>query len=173
MRRLAMRFAAGIGALTLVGTMAACANRPGTAATVGADRITVTQVDEMIAALPEELRTQSVVGHPSVVLNIEMRARAAQQVADDIGFEDLRVQAERSVDETPLPEEFRGDAAVRELLVSQEEALVLREHMGVLEMEEAFAEIPVTVNPRYGMTGLEELHQLRNTSLSLPAGSPE
>lgn len=173
MKRLVMRFAAGIGALSLAGTMTACVPRPNTAATVGTDRITIGQINEVIDNLPQELRTQTVVGNPSVILNIEMRALAAQQVAAEVGVDDLRAQATQRLADLPVPAELLSDDTVRDLLVAQEEIEALKEHMGTRAMEEAFADIPVTVNPRYGMTGLEELQALRNTSLSKPAGAPE
>lgn len=173
MRRFTLRIAAAIGAMALAGSMTACATRPSTAATVGPERITVAEVDELIDGLPPELRDQSVVGHPSVVLNIWMRSVAAQQVAEQRGIDDLSAQAYQSVAELAVPDEFRNDPEVRQLLIAQEETNVLRERIGAQAMEESFARIPVTVNPRYGMTGLEELQSLRNTSLSKRAGQPE
>lgn len=173
MTRLTTKIVAGIAAIALVGSMSACAARPSTAATVGPERITVGEVDELIAGLPDELRDETIVGHPSVVLNIRMRAVAAQQVAEQRGINDLYALASQNVAQIDLPDEFRTDPEVRTLLISQEETNALREQIGTREMEEAFARIPVTVNPRYGMTGLEELQTLRNTSLSKPAGQPE
>lgn len=173
MTRLTTKIVAGIGAIALVGSMAACTDRPSTAAIVGPERITVAEVDGFIEGLPDQLREETIVGHPSVVLNIRMRSVAAQQVAEQRGITNLYALASDNVAKMPLPEQFRDDQEVRKLLIAQEETNALREQIGTQEMDRAFARIPVKVNPRYGMTGLEELQSLRNSSLSKPAGQPE
>ncbi|WP_432558942.1 hypothetical protein [Granulicoccus sp. GXG6511] len=172
MTRLTMRIVAGLGALALVGTMTAC-SRPTTAATVGSERITVAEVQELTDGLPVQVRAQPGRGQESQVLNLRMRALAARQVAEQRGIQDLQPLAETAVAQLQMPDELRADPELRSLLISEAEAFVLREHIGTQQMEEAFARIPVTVNPRYGFTGLEHFETVRNTSLSKRAGQPE
>lgn len=168
MTRLSMRIAAGIGALALAGSMSACADRPTTAATVGGERITVAEVDEVMAGLPEQIEA-----HPSAVLNIQMRSLAARQVAQQRGITNLRALAEQQTAQLRVPEELITDPEFRSLIIAQEEARALEQQLGTNAVNQAFERIPVTVNPRYGVTGLEELQTLRNTSLSRRAGSPQ
>lgn len=172
MTRLRMRIIAGIGALALAGTMTACA-RPTTAATVGAERITVAEVNDLANGLPDQVRAQPGRGQESQVLSLQMRAMAARQVAEERGVENLRPLAETAVAEVQMPDELRSDPELHALLISEAETFVLLEHIGTQEMETAFARIPVTVNPRYGFTGLESLETIRNMSLSKRAGQPE
>lgn len=166
MRRLMTRIVAGVGALVVAGLMTACAPRPTTAALVGPQRIAVSEVTQLIDSLPENLRTQSALGHPSVVLSIRMRGLAAEQVAQQRGITNLEGLAEKSVAELPVPEELRHNEGIETLLIAQEKTAVLADQIGAQEMESAFQRIPVTINPRFGLTGLGELESLHNTSLS-------
>lgn len=172
MTRFMTRVVAGIGALALAGTMTAC-SRPSTAAVVGGERISVAEVTELTEGLPDALQAQPGAPLESLVLNLRMRSVAAEQIAEEHGVTDLVAQAEAAVAQLDMPEELANDPEFRTLLLSEAETLVLREHMGTQEVERALAAVPVTVNPRYGLTGLEPFDTVRNSSLSKRAGQPE
>ncbi|MDO5500209.1 MAG: hypothetical protein Q4F67_11090 [Propionibacteriaceae bacterium] len=168
MTRLTMRIAAGIGAIALAGSMTACANTASTAATVGGERITVTELNQLMEGLPETLEA-----HPSVVLNIKMRGLAAEQVAEERGLSDLRARAEEQLARGGVPAELMADPEVRTLLMAEANTMALEQEIGTGEVNQAFGRIPVTTNPRYGLVGLDQVQQLRNTSLSKPASAPQ
>ena len=175
MARRIRRIVAALGALVVALAMTACAGRAGTAATVGPERITVSQVERTTDALTA-LYGQ-VPGLASYVLNVKMRAIAAEQVTAAQGV-DLRAEAERELSIQDLPAGgAEEEAAVREFLVSIQEIELLEANLAATSIKTEFANIPVTVNPRYGLSGLEEMRLdqnrlpvLQNPSLSKPAG---
>lgn len=181
MTRLTTRIAAGIGALALVGTLSACAQSPSTAATVGGQRITVADVDRTVAALPAEVKLQAPAEvHPSKVLSVKMRAAAAEQVAQARGIE-LRQLTEAELSDVEFIPAVEASPEARDFVFAMTEIELLQQRLGAPAVEAEFARIPVTVNPRYGLTGLENVGingsrtapLLRNTSLSKPAGGPQ
>lgn len=181
MTRLTTRIAAGFGALLLGASMTACTGRASTAAVVGGQRITVQEIDEYAAGLPEELRTSApALTHPSFVLSTRMRALAAQQIAAQNGIPNLRAETERMLAGEQISPIIQNDPEARMLLVETNEVNVLAERLNPEAVNAAFARMPVEVNPRYGITGLEPVGvsqtdpvpQLRNPSLSRPAGGP-
>lgn len=181
MTRLTTRIAAGLGAIALLGSLSACAGAPGTAATVGDQRITVAEVDQIVRDLPAPIKQQAPgLAHPSYVLNVKMRAVAAEQLARerDVPLQALTEQALAESDLMPIVAE---NPAARELAFGEAEVQVLSQRLGAPVVAAGFAEIPVKVNPRYGMSGLEPVELLddgaapliRNSSLSQPAGGPQ
>ncbi|MDO5681727.1 MAG: hypothetical protein Q4G46_02705 [Propionibacteriaceae bacterium] len=172
MTRFSTRIVAGVGALALIGTMSAC-SRPSTAATVGTERITVAEVTEITDNLPAELRAQPGTPWQSWALSLRMRGLAAEQIAAKHGITNIRQQAEARVAAEELPAEVTQNEHLMSLFVAEAEEKVLSQHIGTAETQAAFATVPVKVNPRYGLTGLEPFETLRNPSLSKRAGQPE
>lgn len=179
MTRHITRITAGLAAVALTASMTACAGRPSTAAVVGSQRITVAEIEEAAEGLPDQLKqAEPAVAHPSFVLNAKMRSIAAQQVATGQGIANLRAQTEQLLAGQNISPIITSDPEARELLVQTNEVQVLAEQIGAERLTEGFAQIPVQVNPRYGITGLEQVGvapgapfpQLRNPSLSKPAG---
>lgn len=175
MARRTARIAAALVALVLAVSMTACAGRPGTAATVGPERISVTEVEETTNELTALYGP--VPGLASFVLNVKMRARAAEQVAaaDQL---DLRAAAEQALSAQGAPAGGDLSNVLREFALNATEVEVLETAMGAEELAASFADVPVTVNPRYGLTGLEamqfderQLPVVANPSLSKPHGA--
>jgi hypothetical protein len=176
MARRISRIVAALGALALALAMTGCAGRPGTAATVGPERISVTKVQQTTDALTA-LYGQ-VPGLASYVLNVKMRATAAEQITAAQGV-DLRAEAERELSIQDLPA-GGAESDVRDFLVSIQEIELLESNLAATSIKAEFAKIPVTVNPRYGLSGLEEMRLdanrlpvLANPSLSKPHGAVE
>lgn len=174
-----MRITAGLAAVALTASLTACAGRPSTAAVVGSQRIAVAEIEQAAEGLPDQLKqAEPAVTHPSFVLNATMRSIAAQQVAADHGITDLRAQTERVLAGQNISPIITDDPEAQELLVQTNEVQVLAEQIGAERLNDGFAQIPVEVNPRYGITGLEQVGvapgapfpQLRNPSLSKSAG---
>lgn len=179
MTRLTTRIAAGIGALALTASMTACGGRASTAAVVGDQRITVAEVENLAGGLPEQLIQGSpAIAHPSFVLSTKMRSLAAEQVAAELGVPNLRAETEKMLARDQISPVIANDAEARELLVQVAEVDLLAQQIGPDNINRAFARVPVEVNPRFGVSGLEALPvnqgdvlpQLRNPSLSKPAG---
>lgn len=177
MARRTTRIAAALGTLVLAASMTACAGRPGTAATVGSERIAVSEVNEVSDALSQLYGP--VPGLPSYVLNVKMRASAAEQVAAGEGI-DLGAAAEQALGAQDAPPAGGVSAVLRDFAVDSTQVEVLASEIGAGAMEERFAEIPVTVNPRFGLTGLEpmrfnenQLPVVANPSLSKPHGAAQ
>lgn len=175
MTRRTMRIAAALGSLVLAASMTACAGRGGTAATVGGERITVSEVEQTTEALAE--LQGSVPGLSSLVLNVKMRGTAAEQIAAAQGI-NLRERAEKSYVEQGGPATGQVPEEVRDLLIDAVSAEVLENSMAPGALGASLARVPVTVNPRYGLTGLEpmrldqnRLPVLVNRSLSKPHGA--
>lgn len=152
MTRRITRITAALGTLVVAASMTACAGRPGTAATVGAERISVSEVQQVSDSLTQLYGP--VPGISSYVLNVTMRASAAEQLAADQGL-DLRGAAEQELSDQGAPPAGGVDAVLREFAVDATEVEVLSSRIGDAAMEASFARVPVKVNPRYGLTGLE------------------
>lgn len=181
MTRLTKRIAAGLGALAFIGSLSACAGQPSEAAKVGDRTISVAEVDRTVAELPEAIKVQLPgMTHPSYVLNLKMRSMAAEEVATARGF-DLRSESQQQLAGVRLAPVIAENEAARGLALAETEIDLLRERIGPEAMNAEFARIPVTVNPRYGLTGLEPVPLavadgtpvFHNPSLSKPAGGPQ
>lgn len=175
MARRTTRIAAAVGTVFVAVSMTACAGRPGTAATVGTERITVTEVQETADALTDLYGP--IPGMSSFVLNVKMRADAAEQVAATERV-DLRAAAEKALSAQGAPASGDVPSVLREFALNATEVEVLETAMGPERLTASFAEIPVTVNPRYGLTGLEAMRfddnqrpLVANQSLSKPDGT--
>lgn len=181
MTRLTTRIAAGLGTIALLGSLSACAGAPGTAATVGDQRITVAEVDQIVRELPAPIKQQVPgLAHPSYVLNVKMRAAAAEQIAREKGVP-LQALTEQALAQADLMPMVAESPAARELAFGEAEVQVLAQRLGAPAVASGFAGMPVKVNPRYGVSGLEPVELLdngaapliRNSSLSQPAGGPQ
>lgn len=156
-----------------------CANNPNTAAEVGSARITGSEVDSAHTALNEagqraaQASQTPVASFPkAVVLNILMRGEAAKQVAQQRGI---------TVDQAKLDAEFNkfADAPdiaafpeAKNLVLDSLTADQVSQQMGAEAFDKALQQIKVSTNPRYGVTGLEQLQQNPMTGeLSLHDGS--
>lgn len=176
-QRTTRRIAAALGTLVVAVSMTACAGRPGTAATVGPDQISVTEVQQTTDALTELYGP--VPGMSSFVLNVKMRASAAEQVAAAEHL-DLRAAAEQALSAQGAPAGGDVPSVLREFALNATEVDVLQTSVGPESLAASFAKIPVTVNPRYGLTGLEAMRfdesqrpLVANPSLSKPDGATQ
>lgn len=161
------RMAAMGAAGALVVSLSACSagQSPNTAAVVDGHRITTTQVSEttraynQIAGRMAAQQGQQAQALPeSVILNALMRGEGASAVARRAG-QSVDNNADTMLMSDPDYAPFVADPKTKALFQSLARADVLSKALGEEEFEAALAQVKTTVNPRYGLTGLEPIQR--------------
>ncbi|PFG68273.1 hypothetical protein B0O41_3107 [Propionibacteriaceae bacterium ES.041] len=165
------RVTAGLAAAAVVVAMGlgGCANSPSTAATVGDRTITTSEVAdtsrELTAINPK-------IAEPALVLSVKMRAAAAEQIAQSRNI-NLDTETQALLPQLQIPPELMANPAGNQLVRDLVKVDALGQKLGQGELAAAMGFIPVTVNPRYGLQGLEDVandqQAIGSGSLSQPA----
>lgn len=165
------RVTAAIAAAATVVTLGlgGCANSPSTAATVGGRTFTTSEVTR---ASQELAKINPRLAEPGLVLSVKMRGAAAEQIAASRGI-DLTAETNKLLPQLQIPPQLLSQPAGQSFVMDVVKADALAQKLGQAEMGSALAFIPVHVNPRYGVKGLEDVANseggLGSGSLSRPA----
>jgi hypothetical protein len=183
---LSRRVAAVASSAALAIALAACdADQVGSAAVVGGERITVTelqdQVREVVALMPGEEATGDQRNTQLTVLNRMIAFRLLDRVAADAGITVTEAEVDQFIADQLVPQVPEGDLtpllaqnlltedtlrdAVREVLVLQQ--VGQQAYLGALV--DVSEQVCVEVNPRYGTwtgAGIEDV----SGSVSVPVG---
>lgn len=161
------RMAAAGAAGALVVSLSACAagQSPNTAAIVDGHRITTTTVSETTRAYNEVAgrfaasQGQQAQALPeSVVLNALMRGEGASSLARRAG-QSIDNNADTVLMTDPDYAPFVADPHTKVLFQALARADVLSKALGEEQFEAALAQVQTTINPRYGLTGLEPIRR--------------
>lgn len=165
------RVTAGLAAAAVVAVLglSGCANSPATAAVVGDRTITTSEVAETSRALSA---VNPKVAEPALVLSVKMRAAAAEQIAASRNI-NLDAETKALLPQLQIPPDLLASPAGNQLVTDLVKVDALGQKLGQGELAAAMGFVPVTVNPRYGLQGLEDVandqQAIGSGSLSQPA----
>lgn len=178
------RFAAMGAAGALVVSLGGCAaGSPGTAATVDGRRITTTQLSDttraynaVSARLGQEQGQQAQALPEAVILNALMRGEGASALARQQG-KPVEGAADALLAGDPDYAAYVADPQAKPLFQALARADLVSRSMGEQQFESALAQVPHTINPRFGLTDFEQVSRnpqtgqpvLRSNSLSNPS----